>query len=234
MLLVSHLKKSLPNTRSQRIIHMSSKTFTVLALIFRFMVCFKLIFAYNVKERSNFIFLHCSVTKSWQNLGDPMDYSTPVFSVLHYLPEFAQTHPHWVGDVIQLSHLLSTPYPPALNLSYHQGVFQELALHIREPKYWSFSFGISPSNEYSGLISFRIDGFDLHAVQGTLKSFSPPPQFENINSLVLSFIYGPMLTSVHDYWKTVALTIWLLLAYPLVSAPFVEKIILSPAELVEN
>ena len=73
----------------------------------------------------------------------------------------------------------------------------ESALHIRWPKYWSFSFNISPSNEYSGLISFRMD---LLAVQGTLKSL-PMPQFKSINSSVLSFLYSPTLTSIHDYWK---------------------------------
>ena len=79
----------------------------------------------------------------------------------------------------------------------------ESALHIRWPKYWSFS--VSPSNEYSELISFGIDWFDL-IVQGTLESFLEP-QFESINSLVLSLLYGPTLTSVHDYWKTIALSI---------------------------
>ena len=76
----------------------------------------------------------------------------------------------------------------------------ELALHIRWPKYWSWSFSISPSNVYSGLISFRIDWFDLLAVQGTQES-SLAPQFESISSLVLSLLYGPTLTSIHDYWK---------------------------------
>ena len=76
----------------------------------------------------------------------------------------------------------------------------ESVLRIRWPKYWSFSFNISPSNEYSGLISFRIDCFDFLAVQGTLKS-SPTPQFKIINSLVLSSLYGPTLTSIHDHWK---------------------------------
>ena len=76
----------------------------------------------------------------------------------------------------------------------------ELALHIRWPKYWSFSFSISPSNEYSRVISFRIDWFDLLAVQGTLKSLLQH-QFESINSSVLSLPYGPTLTSIHDYWK---------------------------------
>ena len=76
----------------------------------------------------------------------------------------------------------------------------ESVLCIRWPKYWSFTFGISPSNEYSGLISFRMDWLDLLAVQGTLES-SPTPQFKSINSMVLSFLYSPTLTSIHDQWK---------------------------------
>ena len=87
----------------------------------------------------------------------------------NYLLELAQTHGHRVSDGIQPSHPLSSPSPPALSLSQHQGLSSELALHIRWPKFWSFSFSISPSNEYSGLIFFRIDWFDLLAVQGTLK-----------------------------------------------------------------
>ena len=71
-------------------------------------------------------------------------------------------------------------------------------LRIRWPKYWSFSFNISPSNEYSGLISFRMDWLDLLAVP--LES-APTPQFKSINSLALSFLYSPTLTSTHDYWK---------------------------------
>ena len=79
-------------------------------------------------------------------------------------------------------------------------------LCIRWPKYWSFSFIISPSNENSGLISFRIQWFDLLAVQGTQES-SPAPQFKSISSLALSLLYSPTLTSVHDYWKkTIVLT----------------------------
>ena len=76
----------------------------------------------------------------------------------------------------------------------------ESALHIRWPKYWSFSFNISPSSEYSELISFWTDWFDIFAVQGTQQS-SPAPQFKSINSSVLSFLYSQTLTSVHDYWK---------------------------------
>ena len=97
-----------------------------------------------------------------------MDCSTPGSPVLHHLPELAQTHVHWVGDALQPSHpLLSPSLLPSIFPSIR--VFSnELALHIRWPNYWSFS--ISPPNEYSGLISFRIDWFDLLAVQGTLRS----------------------------------------------------------------
>ena len=76
----------------------------------------------------------------------------------------------------------------------------ESALLIRWPKYWSFSFSISPSSEYPGLISFRMDWLDLLAVQGILES-SPAPQFKSINSSVLSLLYSPALTAIHDYWK---------------------------------
>ena len=79
-------------------------------------------------------------------------------------------------------------------------------LCIRWPKYWSFSFSISPSSEYSGLISFRMDWLDLLAVQGTLNSLLQTPHFKSIDSSVLSFLYIPNLTSVHDYWKTKVLT----------------------------
>ena len=92
----------------------------------------------------------------------------PGIPVLHHLPELAQIHVHCVHDSIQPSHPLLSPSPPACSLSQNQGLFYESALCIGWPKYWSFS--ISPSNEYSGLISFRIDSFDLLAVQGTLRS----------------------------------------------------------------
>ena len=82
----------------------------------------------------------------------------------------------------------------------------ESVLLIRWPKYSSFSFSISPSKEYSGLISFRMDWFDLLAIQGTLQECAPTPQFKSINSLALSFLYSPTLTSIRDYWKTIALT----------------------------
>ena len=102
---------------------------------------------------------------------NPVDCSTPGFPVHHQLPQLAHTHIHWVDEANKRSHALSSPFPPAFNLSQHQGRFQcESVLRIRWPKYWSFSFSISPSSEYSGLISFRMDWLDLLAVQGTLNS----------------------------------------------------------------
>ena len=111
---------------------------------------------------------YCSVVQSYPTLCDPMDCSSPGFHVLHRLLEFAQTHVHWVGDVTQPSHPLSPPSPPALNLSQHQGLFWWVCSSYHM-KFWSFSFSIKLSNEYSGLIAFRIDCFDLLAVQRTLK-----------------------------------------------------------------
>ena len=99
-----------------------------------------------------------------------MDCRTPGFPVHHQLPGLAQTHVHWVSNAIQASHPLSPPSPPAFNLSHHQGFFQWVRSLHQVPKYWSLSFSISPSNEYSGLTSFSIDWFYLLAVQGTLNS----------------------------------------------------------------
>ena len=119
------------------------------------------------------IFFVCrhSVAPLCPTFCDPMDCSTPGFPVHHQLLEFTQTHVHWVGDAISHLFLLS-PLPTAFNLSQH-GVFSsESALCIRWPKYWSFSLSISPSNVYSGLISFRINWFDLLAVQRNTRVFS--------------------------------------------------------------
>ena len=111
-----------------------------------------------------------SVAQSYLTLCDPMDCSMPGFPVYHQLPELTQTHVHQVSDAIQPSHPLSSPlFLPSVFPSIR--VFSnESVLHIRWPKYWGFSFSISPSKEYSGLISFRIDWFGLLAIQGTLKS----------------------------------------------------------------
>ena len=140
-------------------------------------------------------------------LCNPMDCSTPALPVHHQLPEFTQTHVHWVGDAIQPSHPLSSPSPPAFNLSQHHGLFKWVVLRIRWPKYWSFSFSISPSNEYSGLISFRIDWIDSLQSKGLSRVFSTP-QLKSINSLVLNFLYDPTLTSYMTTGKTIALTRW--------------------------
>ena len=128
----------------------------------------------------------CSVAQSCPTLCDPMDCSKPGFLVHHQLPELAQIHVHQVGDAIQPSHPLLSLSPPAFNLS-------QSILHIRWPKYWSFSFNISPSNEYSGLISFRIDGFDLLAIQGTLKSL-----LQHHSSSMLIFILWTLY--FEEYW----------------------------------
>ena len=111
-----------------------------------------------------------SVTQSFLTPCDLMNCSTPGLPVHHQLPETTQNHVHRVSDAIQPSHPLSSPSPPALNVSQHQGLSNESALRIRWPKYWNFSINISPSSEHPGLISFRMDWFDLLAVQGTYKS----------------------------------------------------------------
>ena len=137
-----------------------------------------------------------------------MDSSTPGFSVHHQLPKLAQTHVHQVSDVIQPSHPLSSPSPPAFNLFQHQFFSSELVLHIRWPKYWSFSFRISPSNEYSGLISFMIDWFDLLAVQGTLKSLL---QHHSSKASIFQCSAFFMVQLSHPYMttgKTIALIRW--------------------------
>ena len=113
-----------------------------------------------------------SVTQSCLTFCDPMDCSMPGFPVHHQLPQFAQTHVHQVSDAIQASHPPLSPFPPDFNLSQHQGLFKWSSSLHHLPKYWSFSFSISPSNESSGLISFRMDWLDLLVVQGTLKIFS--------------------------------------------------------------
>ena len=139
---------------------------------------------------------NCSVAKSCPTLCNSMDCSTPSFHVLHHLLEFAQTHVHWVGDAIQLSHSLSLP--SAFNLPQHQGLFQ-----------W-----VSSSHQVTKWI-FRIDFLYDWLVwspcypRDSQKSY-PTPQFKSINSSVLSLLYSPLLTSIYDYCtgKTIALTIW--------------------------
>ena len=130
-----------------------------------------------------------------------MTCSPPGFPALYHLPKFVQIHVHWASDVIHLSH-------PLLPLLLLPSVFpnirifsNESTIHIRQPKDWSFDVSISPSNEYSGLISFRIDWFDLFAVPGILKSLLQHHSPKASHSLALSPLWGPNLTSIHDCWK---------------------------------
>ena len=146
----------------------------------------------------------CSVPKSCPILCDPMDCSMPEFPILHYLPEFAQTHVHWVGDAIQLSHPLLPPSPPVLNLFSIRVFPNKSALHTRLSKYWSFSF--STSKEYSGFISFKTDWFDVLAVQGTLKHLL---QHHNSKASVLrcsAFFIVPFSHPYMTTGKAIALT----------------------------
>ena len=136
-----------------------------------------------------------------QLFATPMDCSTPGFPVLLYLPEFGQTHAHWVGDAIQPPHLLSPPSLLALDLSQHQGLFQwagsshQVAIGLEfQLQYQSFQW------------IFTIDFFQDRLVwypcyPRDFQESSPAPQFESINSSMLSLLYGSALTSIHDYWK---------------------------------
>ena len=135
-----------------------------------------------------------------------MDCSTSGFPVHHQFLELTQTHVHRVSDAIQPSHPLLSPSPPVFNLSQHEGLFNESVLRIRWPKYWRFSFSISPSNEYSGLISFRMDWLDLLAVQETQKSLL---QYHNSKALILGCSAFFTVQLSHPYMttgKTIALT----------------------------
>ena len=137
----------------------------------------------------------------------PTDCSTPSFLVHHRLLELVQIHVHRVGDAIQLSHSLSSS-SPVFNLSQHQGLSNKSVLLICWPKYWSVSFSISSSNEYSGLISFRMDWLDLLAVQGTLNSLL---QYHGSKASILrrsSFFIAQLSHPYMTTGKTIALTRW--------------------------
>ena len=151
------------------------------------------------------MFQFSSVAQSCPTLWDPMNRSTPGLPVHHQHLQFTQPHVHRVSDAIQPSHPLSSPSPPAPNPSQHQLFPYESALHMRWPKYWSFSFSIIPSKQIPGLISFRMDWLDLLVVQGTLKSL----QHHSSNASILwhSAFFRVQLS--HPYMtngKTIALT----------------------------
>ena len=139
------------------------------------------------------------VTQSCLTLCDPMNRSMPGLPVHHQLPEFTQTHVHWVGMqssrliLCRLLLLLPSIFPSIRVFS------NESALRIRWPKYWSFNFNISPSNEHPGLMSLRMDWLDLLAVQGTLKSLLQ--HHSSKASILRCSALSPTLTSIHDHWK---------------------------------
>ena len=153
-----------------------------------------------------------------------MDCSIPGFPFHHQLPELAQTHVHWVDDAIQPSHPFLSPSPPTFNLSQHWGLSNESVLPIRWPNYWSFSFNIGPSNEYSGLISFRMDWLDLLAVQGTLKSLL---QHHSSKASILRHSAFFIVQLSHPYMttgKTITLT----------RRTFVDKVISLPFNILSR
>ena len=153
-----------------------------------------------------------SVTQSCPTLCNPRDCSTPGLPVHHQLAELAETHVHWVGDATQPSYPLSSPSPPPSIFPSIRIFSNESALHIRWPKYWSFSFNISPFNEHPGLISFRMDWLDLLAVQGTLKSLLQH-HISKASILLRSAFFTVQLS--HPYMttgKTIASTRWTFVA----------------------
>ena len=147
-----------------------------------------------------------SIAQSCLTLCDPMNRSTPGLPVYHHLPEFTQIHVHRVRDAIQPPHPLSSPSSPAPNPSQIQSLFNESTLHMRWPKYWSFSFSIIPSKEIPRLIFFRMGWLDLLAVQGSLKSLLQ--QHSSKASILQCSVFFTVQLS-HPYMttgKTIALT----------------------------
>ena len=149
-----------------------------------------------------------SVAQPCSILCDPMNCSMPSLPVLHQLSKFTQTHVHWVGDAIQTPQPLSSPSPPAFNFSQHQGVCQWVSSSHQVAKVLEFqlqhqSFQWTPRTDllYDGLVGSPWSPRDS-------QESSLTPQFKSTNSLALSFLYSPTLTSMHDYWKNIDLTRW--------------------------
>ena len=154
------------------------------------------------------VFLCCSVAKLCLTLCYPVNCSAPGFPFPHHILQFAQVHVHYISDPIQPPHLLLPSSPSAFSLSQHQGLFQLVGWSHQVTKYWSFSFSINPSSDYSGLISFRTDCFDLLASQGTLKSLL---QHHSLKASILRHSAFLMLQLSQLYvtpGKTIALAMW--------------------------
>ena len=144
-----------------------------------------------------------SVAQLCQTLCDPMDCSTPGFPVRHPLPGLTQTHVYWVSDAIQPFHPLSSPSPPAFNLSQHQGLFQWVSSLHQVVKVLELQLQLQ---HQSFQWIFRTDFLQDWLVWSPCsprdsQESSPTPQFKSISSLALSFLYGPTLKSIYDYWK---------------------------------
>ena len=150
---------------------------------------------------NQFLLAHEELFSSVAQSCDPVDCSMPGFPVRHQLLEFAQCHIHSVSDAIQTSHPLSSPSPPAFNLSQHQGLFQWASSSHQVTKYWSFSFSIK-SFQWIFSTDFLEDWLIWSPCSPRdSQESSSTPQFKSINSLALSFLNSPTLTSIHDYWK---------------------------------
>ena len=142
-----------------------------------------------------------SVAQSCPTLRDPMDCSTPGFPVHHQLPELDQTHVHRVSDAIQPSHPLLSPYPPAFNLSLHQGLFQWISSYHQVAKVMELQLQ-HQSFQWIVRTDFLQDWLDGSPCSPTdSQESSLTPQSKSISSSALSFLYRPSLTSIHDYWK---------------------------------
>ena len=151
-----------------------------------------------------------SVAQSCPSVCNPKDCSTPGLPVHHHLLEFTQIHVHWVGDAIQPSHPLLSPFPPDFSISRYQGLFKWVSFLHQVAKVLKFlSFNISPSNEYSGLVSFRMKWLDLLSVQGTLKSllqhYSSKASILRCSNFFIVQLSHPYMTT----GKTIALTGWI-------------------------
>ena len=175
-------------------------------MIFYFnLICFTFSISYSVLPLHLVSVQFSSVTQLCPTLCDPMNRSTPGLPVYHQLPEFTQTHVHWVSHAIQPSHPLSSPSPPVFNLSQHQGLFKWVSsLHQvakvleLQLQHQSFQWIFRTDFLQDGLVGSPCSPRDS-------QESSPTPQFKSINSSVLSFLYSPTLTSTHDHcihWLT--------------------------------
>ena len=158
--------------------------------------------AVRINDRvNNLIIQFSSVAQLCPTLWNPMNHSMPGLSAHHQIPESTQTHVHWVGDAIHPSHPLSSPSPPAPNLSQHQGLFKWVSSSHEVAKvldfqlqHQSFQWTLRTDLLQNGLVGSLCSPRDS-------QESSPTPQFKTINSSVLSFLHSPTLTSIHDHWK---------------------------------